>query len=290
MLDPPSSVGFLVSVLGGREKMFSIGEFSTITGMTVKALRFYHEQGLLLPSCVDEESGYRYYDSSKIETARIIALLRSLDFSVNEIGEILTREGDDAELVRVLQHQKANVESKIRRLKSIVVSLNGFINELAEAKRIMQQSTFEVQEKQIPSQLVAGVRMQAPYSECGKGFAQIGRKFGRQICGKCFLLHFDAEYQEDAADFEACMPIRKGASTEDIAVRELPGGRFACLVYQGPYDRIGQAYAKVLAHVKDKGCSVLLPTREVYLKGPGMIFKGNPRKYLTEIQLPISDP
>ncbi|MEX2120445.1 MAG: MerR family DNA-binding transcriptional regulator [Pirellulales bacterium] len=39
---------------------FSIGEFSKITGLTVKTLRFYHEQGLLVPSCVGEETGYRY--------------------------------------------------------------------------------------------------------------------------------------------------------------------------------------------------------------------------------------
>ena len=32
---------------------------------------------------------------------------------------------------------------------------------------------------------------------------------------------------------------------------------------------------------------VVLPTREVYLKGPGMLLKGNPEKYLTEIQIPV---
>ena len=32
----------------------------------------------------------------------------------------------------------------------------------------------------------------------------------------------------------------------------------------------------------------LLPSREIYLKGPGMIFRGNPKNYLTEIQIMIS--
>jgi effector-binding domain-containing protein len=32
---------------------------------------------------------------------------------------------------------------------------------------------------------------------------------------------------------------------------------------------------------------VVLPTREVYLKGPGMIFRGNPKNYVTEIQIPV---
>lgn len=41
----------------------------------------------------------------------------------------------------------------------------------------------------------------------------------------------------------------------------------------------------VKTYVKEKGYRVALPTREVYLKGPGMILKGNPKKYLTEIQM-----
>ena len=62
--------------------MFTIGEFSKVTGMTVKTLRFYHEAGLLAPTMVDEQTGYRYYDESKIETARVIAYLRGLEFPV----------------------------------------------------------------------------------------------------------------------------------------------------------------------------------------------------------------
>jgi DNA-binding transcriptional MerR regulator len=41
--------------------VFSIGEFSKITGLTVKTLRFYHEQQLLPPASIDDRSGYRYY-------------------------------------------------------------------------------------------------------------------------------------------------------------------------------------------------------------------------------------
>ena len=75
--------------------MFSIGEFSKITGLTVKTLRFYHEQGLLVPSPIDEETGYRYYAPAKVETARAITFLRGLDFGVSEIREILARTDED---------------------------------------------------------------------------------------------------------------------------------------------------------------------------------------------------
>jgi DNA-binding transcriptional MerR regulator len=55
--------------------VFTIGEFSKITGLTAKTLRFYHEQGLLIPTSVDEETGYRHCDRSKIETAHSITHL-----------------------------------------------------------------------------------------------------------------------------------------------------------------------------------------------------------------------
>src|SRR4051812_30433401 len=77
-----------------------------------------------------------------------------------------------------------------------------------QAKAMADHQLNGVQEKDVPAVLIAGVRMRGPYSDCGKGFAQIGRKIGRYISGKPMLLHYDDEYREDDADFEACMPVR----------------------------------------------------------------------------------
>ena len=59
-------------------------------------------------------------------------------------------------------------------------------------------------------------------------------------------------------------------------------------MHQGPYETLGRSYQRVLEYIKTQGHETQLPTREVYIKGPGMIFKGNPKKYLTEIQIPIA--
>ena len=153
----------------------------------------------------------------------------------------------------------------------------------------MKNSTFEVEEKVLDTMLIAGIRMKGKYSDCGKGFAQISKSFGRYICGNPLCLHYDGEYRQDDANFEACMPIRKGKEIEGISVRQLPSGRCVSLLHKGPYDESGRSYAKILEYVKAKGYEIILPTREVYLKGPGIILKGNPKNYLTEIQLLIRD-
>ena len=45
--------------------MLSIGEFSRVTQLSIKALRLYHEKGILSPGKVDPATGYRYFDDRK---------------------------------------------------------------------------------------------------------------------------------------------------------------------------------------------------------------------------------
>lgn len=267
--------------------MLTIGEFSKITGLSVKTLRFYHETGVLVPSAVDNDTGYRYYAESKIDEARIIKQLRLLDFPLEEIAEILSSYQDDADILDYLERQKRMIEDKVRAFREIGASLDNIISQEREARKAMNDAHYEVETKVVGSLLIAGVRMKGKYSDCGQGFAKIGKKFGRHISGKPFLLHYDHEYKDDDADFEACFPIRKGTSTEGITVRELPGGQCVTLLHKGPYEELGRSYQKILTHIKNQGHEILTPTREVYIKGPGMIFKGNPKKYLTEIQMLI---
>jgi effector-binding domain-containing protein len=151
----------------------------------------------------------------------------------------------------------------------------------------MTDTNHEIEEKVLQPMLIASIRMKGKYSDCGKGFAPIGRKFGRHICGPAMLLMHDTEYREDDADFEACMPIRSGTSVEGIDVRQLAGGDCVSLIHKGPYSDVGPTYEKLLAYVQEKGYNTASPSRELYLKGPGMIFRGNPKKYLTEVQMMI---
>jgi len=266
--------------------LFSIGEFSKVVGLTVKALRFYHEQGILTPVVVDPQTGYRYYDPRQVETARVISYLRKMEFPVGEIRELVGDSGDEQEILDALERQKATLERRIREYRRAVRSLGEFIAEERQAQA-MAQDSYEVGEKNLDRVLIGGVRMKGRYNECGKGVAQIGRRMGRLICGKPMLLHYDQEYKEEDADFEACMPVKPGKTPAGISVRELDGGRCVWLVHKGPYEQLGHSYAKILKYVKDKGYRVAMPTREVYLKGPGMIFKGNPANYLTEIQMVV---
>jgi DNA-binding transcriptional MerR regulator len=269
-------------------QLFGIGEFSQISGLSVKALRFYDEKGLLKPAQVDSVTGYRYYDGSSADRGRIIARLRELQFSLDEIARILGECGDQADLLGFLQSRHRAIMERIRSDRRTIKSLDQMIEQETEAARLARDGRFTVEQKTLEPVVVAGLRMKGRYEECGRGFAMIARTMGRHLAGKPLCLYYDCEYREDDAEFEPCIPVRsKVESSGDVSVHTLPGGPSLSLIHQGPYPQLGRSYKKILSEARRRGFNIDLPTREVYLKGPGMIFKGNPMRYFTEIQLPI---
>lgn len=269
--------------------MFSIGEFSKITRLPIKTLRFYHERGLLVPARVEAGSGYRFYDESNIERARIIVALRSLEFSLDQIIEILTDCSDDEQLVDFLKRRRDSVKKEIGRQKTIANKLDLIIQTENTARKLMATTSNEVQIIVSKPMIVAGIRMRGRYSDCGKGFSQLGKSVGRYIAGKAMCLLYDAEYREDDADFEPCFPVKKIIQADGIHCRELPSVRCLSLVHRGPYDQSGPAYQRLIEFAKESRLELQSPSREIYIKGPGMIFRGNPKKYVTEIQIPITE-
>lgn len=267
--------------------LFSIGEFSRITLLSVKTLRFYHDQGLLAPRTIDPRSGYRYYDESQVERARVIVALKNMGFPLEEVKEVLAGFHDDQELLDSMERRLADLEHQIRRLRSARRSISQFIEEERRLKTMSSES-FNVEERDIAPLLIAGVRMRGCYGDCGKGFGKIARSFGRNLNGKPMLLHYSSEYSESDADFEAAIPVKPvKKSVEGINVREIEGGHFVCLVHKGPYEELGRSYQIITKYIHDKGYKGILPSREIYIKGPGMIFRGNPKNYLTEIQIGV---
>ena len=268
--------------------MFSIGEFSKITGLSVKTLRFYHEKELLIPVMVDAGSGYRYYDHTNVETAHIIKSLRDLEFSIDQIKLVLHEcDGSEGSLLTRLEERKSAVKVRIQSQKNILKAIDQVIAFEKENRKVSENTTYQIKERELPAMLIGGIRMTGRYNEMGRAFSQLGRKLNRHINGKAMCLYYDCEYKDQDADFEPFFPIKKEIKAEGISVRKLPACRVVCLKHLGPYERLGATYEKLFEYVKEKDLKLVTPSREVYIKGPGMIFKGNPEKYMTEIQLMI---
>jgi DNA-binding transcriptional MerR regulator len=84
--------------------LLTIGDFSRMTFLTVKALRHYHDVGLLLPARIDEHSGYRYYRPDQVSTARLIRRLRDLDLPVDDVRTALHAPDDESRNAVIVAH------------------------------------------------------------------------------------------------------------------------------------------------------------------------------------------
>ncbi|MFD0715745.1 MerR family transcriptional regulator [Paenibacillus sp. GCM10027626] len=97
--------------------MYSIGELSKKTNISIRALRYYDEIGLLKPAKV-ADSGYRYYSSNEINTLRHITALKELGLSLSSIKEILSAEQQPEEqrLRAYLDFELATIKAERERL------------------------------------------------------------------------------------------------------------------------------------------------------------------------------
>ena len=270
--------------------MFTIGEFSKITGLTIKALRLYHEKGIIEPHLVDQQTGYRYYNHEDAEKARVVRLLKGMMLGLDEIAEILRDCSDDADAVEILQRHRSVLEGRFNDLKKARRNIDSIITAERRAIVMTENKTSEIVEKNIPDIRIAGIRWKGRYSDCGQYIGKLAKHLYRYLAGKPFNMYYDEGFKEEDADIETCFPVREDKEIKapaDVSIRALPGGKFVSIVHKGPYDQLGRSYEKISLYLKQKNYRVVGPPREIYIKGPGMIFTGNPKNYLTEIQFPI---
>lgn len=99
-----------------------IREFAKLTGVSVRTLHFYDEIGLLKPSSVDEQNGYRFYDEYALTQMQEILFYRELDFPLKEIRMILSSPDYDKQ--NALKKQKHLLILKKERLERLISALD----------------------------------------------------------------------------------------------------------------------------------------------------------------------
>lgn len=99
-----------------------IKEFAELTGVSVRTLHYYDEIGLLKPSEVDAQTGYRFYDEKSLERMQEILFYRELDFSLKTIAEILSSPDYDKQ--QALSRQRKLLLLKKERLEQLIAAID----------------------------------------------------------------------------------------------------------------------------------------------------------------------
>lgn len=265
--------------------MYKIGEFSKITSLTIKALRYYEEQGILCPSERDK-NGYRLYNDSDYERARLIVLLRELDFSMMEIRDVIANYGGEEDLAYFLKEKQAQILERISGEKALLKKLEEALPGGMDGGNVKQEYAVRVQEEEEVT--VVSIRFRGAYSDVGNYIGRLYKAAGNKASGCPFSLYYDEEYREDA-DVELCVPVKGMVQAPGISCRKLPGSRTIRTIHRGSYDELGYAYKALLDAAFERKLQPEVPSREIYRKGPGLIFRGNPSHYMTELVIPVRD-
>ena len=67
--------------------LYRIGEFSKLTGIPIRTLRYYDSIDLFKPSEVDLFTSYRYYKEEQVKDLELINELKEVGFTLEEIRD-----------------------------------------------------------------------------------------------------------------------------------------------------------------------------------------------------------
>ena len=262
--------------------MLKISEFSKLSHLTVKALRFYEKEGLLKPASVDKWNGYRFYETSQLEIAAKIKSYRQLDLSIEEIKAVFS--GSDVkeilqEKFKSLTEEKQMIESRLSIIKTILED---------------KEMKYQVTEKVIPEKIVyTAETVLKTYSDSMQWIPSIGQeclKLNPDI--KCaeppyeFCEYLDGEYKETNVRIRHNEAVTTfGKENERIKFQTLPEAKVLSIYHKGSYANIGEAYAFLMKYAEQNGYTATGLARECYIDG--IWNKESEEDWLTEIQLPI---
>jgi DNA-binding transcriptional MerR regulator len=101
------------------DDLLTIGQFARLSGLSIGALRHYDDVDLLHPANVDTSTGYRRYRRDQLEDAQVIARLRELEMSLDEIRHVLAAD-DPRERARLVEPHRARIEARTNRLQRVL--------------------------------------------------------------------------------------------------------------------------------------------------------------------------
>jgi DNA-binding transcriptional MerR regulator len=112
--------------------MIKIGEFSKLSHVSIKALRYYDEVNLLKPIEVDKSSSYRYYPANQLPRLYRILALKDLGLSLEQVAQVLN-EGVSPEQLRGMPRLKyAELQQHLAAEQARLQRVEAWLNTIAQ--------------------------------------------------------------------------------------------------------------------------------------------------------------
>ena len=270
--------------------MIRIGDFSRLSRVSIKTLRYYDEMGLFKPIDVDRFTGYRYYSASQLPRLNRILALRDLGLSLDQIAQVLDEGVSPEQLRGMLRLKRAELQQHIAGEQARLARVEARLNTI-DLEDTM--TDYDVIIKQVEPQLVAGVRdILSSYPESGRLFEEVYGHLARQgVNGLDDLvaaaIWHDEEFKTSDIDGEAVVYLKQLVPEgERVKVYELPAAMMASVVHKGAYDTFNRAYEAIGRWIEANDYRIVGPNRAIYLYCTQPIVQDDD-SYVTEIQFPV---
>ena len=271
--------------------MLKIGDFSKLSRISVRMLRHYAENHLLMPAEIDKWSGYRYYDESQLRDAYNITTLRDLGFGIEAIKDILSHD-DEHRLKMFISHR----DELKREYDLLGLRLDLLDSEIRKSEAGTAQKgnlmNYEITEKIIPESYAATVRMTLPNYQCeGMVWSTLVSEIAEfnipddDDC-LCSVVYLDGEYKEENIEIEARKTVKGHyPDTEHVKFKTIPAVRCATVIHRGSYSTINDAYVAVAEWIHENGFRPAGNMFNIYHVSPHET--SDSTKFVTEICYPI---
>lgn len=271
--------------------MFKIGDFSRLSQVSIKALRYYDEIGLLQPARIDEFTNYRYYSAEQLPRLNRILALKDLGLSLEQISDLLHAGVTPEQMGDLLRQKHAEIERQVKEEQQRLARV------AARLRQIEQEGTlpdYEVVTKPVPAMWIAGVRAVVPtYAEADQLFDALiqflqAKNVHPANAFPIFSLYHDDGYRERDVDMTiAAVLSRQTDGTDAVQVYELPAVEtMLTAIHHGPYEHLMDGYTALTNFMETHHYCVTGPNRLIFLQGPFQ--QTDPASYVTEIQFPVT--
>lgn len=119
---------------------YTVKQLAALAGVSVRTLHYYDQIHLIEPSYIGE-NGYRHYNHQQLLLLQQVLFFRELDFSLNQIKEILSQPQVD--LVQLLETHKLTLTSKVKHIHTLLLTIDSTIESLKGKTKMTDNDYFK---------------------------------------------------------------------------------------------------------------------------------------------------
>lgn len=148
---------------------------------------------------------------------------------------------------------------------------------------------YQIETRDIEPIRVAFMRYKGIATEANKVFPNVFKSIRGKTNGAPFFCYYVMNPETKMGEMDLCVPTAETPAVNGIEVKEMPRIKAVCTTHTGSYETLHQAYTAIDQYAAEHNLQLQPPFREVFIKGPGMLLKGNPSQYITEILFPLRE-